>query len=115
MALFQWLKNAGAQPSIAHASSAPQGPLIRRRCHFSGLVQGVGFRWEAKTLAFQLGLTGWVRNEADGTVTAEVQGGEGSVNEFLRAMRTVPRFDITEIRTVELPSREGETAFGVRY
>lgn len=115
MTFFQWLKNAGAQPRIAHTPSTPQGPLIRRRCHFSGLVQGVGFRWEAKTLAAQLGLTGWARNEADGTVTVEVQGGEDSVNEFLRAMCTVPRFDITEIRTVELPPCEGETAFGVRY
>lgn len=99
-----------AQPRTAHAPSAPQAPLIRKRYHFSGLVQGIGFRWEAKTLAIQLGLTGWARNEADGTVTAEVQGGEGSVNEFLRAMRTVPPFDITEIQTVELSPCESETA-----
>lgn len=114
MAWFQWLKNAGAQPRIAQAPDTP-GPLIRRRYHFSGLVQGVGFRWEANTLAAQLGLTGWARNEADGTVTVELQGWEASVNEFLRAMRTVPRFDITEIRAVELTPSEGETSFGVRY
>mgnify|MGYP002511758447 CR=1 FL=1 len=115
MSLFQWLKNAGAQPRTAPAPGAPQTPPVRRRYHFSGLVQGVGFRWEAKALAARLGLTGWAKNETDGTVTVEVQGGETRVREFLRAMRAVSRFDITEIQTVELAPREGETAFGVRY
>ena len=115
MAFLQWLKNAGSQPCVAHVPGAPRTPIIRRRYHFSGLVQGVGFRWEAKILAVQLGLTGWARNEPDGTVTVEIQGGEDYVHEFLRAMGTVPRFGITEIQTEELPPSEGETAFGVRY
>ena len=38
------------------------------------VVQGVGFRYRARYAAESLGLTGWVCNEADGTVTLEVQG-----------------------------------------
>lgn len=115
MSLFQWLKNAGAQPCAVPAPEDPRTPPVRRRCRFSGLVQGVGFRWEAKTLAARLGLTGWVRNENDGTVTVELQGGESSVSAFLRAMEAVSRFDITDVRVEELPLSQGETAFTVRY
>ena len=78
-------------------------------------MQGVGFRWEARLLAERLGLTGWARNERDGTVTVEVQGGPGAIGEFLRALRAVPRFDITDIRDEDLPLSGGETAFSVRY
>ena len=47
---------------------------VRRRLNFRGRVQGVGFRYKPKNLAKSMGLTGWVRNEMDGTVTLEIQG-----------------------------------------
>ena len=47
---------------------------VRKKLNFRGRVQGVGFRYKAKYLAQSLGLTGWVRNEMDGTVTLEIQG-----------------------------------------
>jgi len=56
---------------------------IRKRYVFKGRVQGVGFRYQAKYAAKSLGLTGWVRNEYDGTVTMEVQGSEGMINKLL--------------------------------
>lgn len=115
MSLFQWLKDSGAQSQAVRIPEAPQTPPVRRRCHFSGLVQGVGFRWEAKALAAQSGVTGWAKNESDGTVTVELQGGEASVRGFLRAIQTVSRFDITDIQIEELPPVKGETAFSVRY
>ena len=49
-------------------------PKVRRRYEFRGMVQGVGFRFTMCSLAESFGATGWVRNEADGSVTAEVQG-----------------------------------------
>lgn len=48
--------------------------IIRRRYRFKGRVQGVGFRYKATYEARTLGLTGWVRNEYDGSVSMEVQG-----------------------------------------
>ena len=56
---------------------------IRKRIVFHGRVQGVGFRYTAKYLAQSLGLTGWVRNEWDGTVTLEIQGREMLINKLL--------------------------------
>ena len=40
----------------------------------SGHVQGVGFRWATLEQAERLGLSGSVRNEADGTVRVEIEG-----------------------------------------
>lgn len=42
---------------------------IRRRWRFTGTVQGVGFRYYARAAALHLGLTGWVANNWDGSVT----------------------------------------------
>ena len=48
----------------------------KRREHicFTGYVQGVGFRYRLSHLAQYYGVTGWVRNEYDGSVSAELQG-----------------------------------------
>ncbi|PKA44585.1 acylphosphatase [Rhizobium sullae] len=52
--------------------------------HISGRVQGVSFRIWTKAQAQGLGLTGWVRNEYDGTVTALISGPDAAIGEMLR-------------------------------
>ena len=47
---------------------------IRVFYQFNGYVQGVGFRYRMSHLAGHFGVTGWVRNEYDGSVQAELQG-----------------------------------------
>ena len=47
---------------------------VRIRFQFVGQVQAVGFRWNTNSLAREAGVTGWVRNEPDGSVVAEIQG-----------------------------------------
>ncbi|MDD3471343.1 MAG: acylphosphatase [Syntrophaceae bacterium] len=47
---------------------------IRRRVEISGRVQGVSFRAYARSEARRLGLKGWVRNRADGSVEAVIEG-----------------------------------------
>mgnify|MGYP000131582827 CR=1 FL=1 len=56
---------------------------VRKHIIFHGRVQGVGFRYTAKYLAQSLGLTGWVANEWDGTVSMEIQGREALINKLL--------------------------------
>ena len=41
---------------------------------FTGRVQGVGFRYKVCYIARHHGMTGFARNEYDGSVTVEVQG-----------------------------------------
>lgn len=48
--------------------------MTRARVRVHGRVQGVFFRVETRDRARSLGLTGWVRNCADGSVEAVFQG-----------------------------------------
>ncbi|WP_444685566.1 acylphosphatase [Alkalicoccus luteus] len=52
----------------------------------TGRVQGVGFRYFAQLEALQRELSGWVRNEPDGSVRMEAQGDEESLHAFIRAL-----------------------------
>ena len=74
--------------------------LTAKRLTISGRVQGVWFRgWTVET-ANGIGLTGWVRNRADGTVEAVVQGTENAVAKFLARVHEGPpsaRVDSIEI------------------
>ncbi len=69
-----------------------------KRLVIAGQVQGVGYRDWMTREALSLGLEGWVRNGADGTVEALVYGDTASVEELLRACRRGPRLaDVTLI------------------
>ncbi len=64
---------------------------MTRRFVVSGRVQGVGFRWFVRNAARELGLTGWVRNLADGRVEAEASGPPEALDAFERRLREGPR------------------------
>ena len=55
-----------------------------------GRVQGVWFRAWTKEEAEALGLSGWVRNEPDGSVAAVLSGPEARVREMLAALHRGP-------------------------
>ena len=63
-----------------------------RRLHLfvSGRVQGVFFRASTRDKARSLGLTGWVRNLADGRVEGLFEGGESDLVQMLEWCRTGP-------------------------
>ena len=46
----------------------------------TGRVQGVSFRWYTQQRARELGVTGWVRNEPDGTVLLHAEGEDDAVD-----------------------------------
>lgn len=115
MNLFQWLKNAGAGVPVIPAHESADKPPVRRRYRFYGLVQGVGFRYEAIGLASQLSLVGWVKNEHDGSVTIEIEGAPNYIDSFIMAIRAVRRFNITEIKVDDLPLLGTETTFKLLF
>jgi len=47
---------------------------VAKHVFFRGRVQGVGFRYTVRQIAAQFGLTGTVKNLADGSVEAVFQG-----------------------------------------
>ena len=87
---------------------------VRKHIVFHGRVQGVGFRYTAKYLARSLGVTGWVKNEWDGTVVMEVQGREMLINELLKGLNRNSFIEIEWIDTKEIPTEERESCFSVR-
>ena len=56
-----------------------------------GDVQGVGFRYFVQRTARQLGLTGWVRNNDDGSVELVAEGARQKLEELRRAVERGPR------------------------
>lgn len=88
---------------------------IRKRITFHGRVQGVGFRYTARLAAGSLGLIGWAKNEYDGTVTMEVQGSEGMINKLLVRLNTDHFIRIEWMDSEEIPIREDEKGFQIKY
>ncbi|MDF1808741.1 MAG: acylphosphatase [Phycisphaerales bacterium] len=61
--------------------------VTRQRIIFQGRVQGVAFRARARSIASRYQVTGWVRNEHDGTVMLEAQGDESTLESYLEEIR----------------------------
>lgn len=87
---------------------------VRKFMKIYGQVQGVGFRYRANYAANSLGLTGWVKNEWDGTVEMEVQGTESQINQLLTLINQGTYVNIEEIKSRHLPVVEKESGFHVR-
>ena len=67
--------------------------MIRQRIIYTGRVQGVGFRATARAIARHHAVTGWVRNEDNGSVLLEVQGETAAVELFVTELqRDMGRF-----------------------
>lgn len=58
--------------------------MMAKEVTFEGRVQGVGFRHTVLELARGFDVTGWVRNEPDGSVLLLAAGEADEVNGFLR-------------------------------
>lgn len=70
---------------------------------FHGTVQRVGFRATSASIATALALKGWVRNEVDGTVSAEVQGDPADLARFLDELGSAMAGRISRFERRELP------------
>jgi acylphosphatase len=85
--------------------------VTARRIVISGRVQGVGYRDWMCARAEALGLSGWVRNRADGTVEALVHGDAGSIAILLRECREGPLLAAVRDIIEELTDPPGTTGF----
>lgn len=60
------------------------------KMNVQGRVQGVGFRYMTKMVADQLGVTGTVKNEDDGSVTIEAIGNDDIIQKFIKEVKKSP-------------------------
>lgn len=89
--------------------------LVRKHIVFSGWVQGVGFRYRARTAAEHYGATGWVKNEYDGTVTMEIQGTEKQIDQVIQAIEKGSFVRIENMKVRDLPVRDDEYSFSYEF
>ena len=85
-----------------------------RRLVISGRVQGVFYRAWTETNARALGLTGWVRNRADGSVEILAQGSEEAIDALVRRCWEGPSRAQVDKINVSNTEEEPATAFTVR-
>jgi acylphosphatase len=88
--------------------------VIRRRVVVHGLVQGVFFRDSTRRRALSAGVSGWVRNNRDGTVEAVLEGEAEAVERLVAFCREGPRgAQVDRIEVGDEPP-EGLVGFGIR-
>ncbi len=88
--------------------------MVCKHVHYSGHVQGVGFRYTAQRLAAMHGVAGWVRNLPGGDVELVVEGEPATVEGFLAALAARMADYITHTKVAdETPS--GLHEFEIRF
>jgi len=87
------------------------GTEKRVSARITGRVQGVGFRNFTQRRARRLGVTGWVRNEADGSVRLEAEGPTDALESLVEAVREGPR--TARVEAVDVDWSDAADAFEV--
>ncbi|HIC45613.1 MAG TPA: acylphosphatase [Methylophaga aminisulfidivorans] len=83
--------------------------IKQKHCLISGRVQGVSYRYSAQQQAHKLGVTGWVRNLADGPVELLIQGEAQQLEDMLNWANQGPRF--AEVTTIEVTEQSANLTF----
>lgn len=87
--------------------------MKRVAIRITGKVQGVFYRQSTREKAEELGLTGFVRNEPDGSVYAEAQGPEEQLERLISWCRRGPsRAVVTGVQVSDIPAGN-ESRFSV--
>lgn len=77
--------------------------MERRVVHYSGRVQGVGFRATVRQLARNVAVSGFVRNLYDGRVELVVEGTADEIGRLLAEVARVMRDNIDDVEQKLLP------------
>ncbi len=90
-----WMANAASKRCnigiLQIMKRLPPGSSVETvSVHITGRVQGVGFRAACIRQAHKMGVTGWVRNAADHSVEALLQGPHDQVDRMLSWLLTGP-------------------------
>lgn len=97
--------SAGARQENTHAK------IIRKHMILLGKVQHVGLRWRFLAAADQIGTTGWIRNDSDGSVTLEIQGTEEQIDKVFQMINRVDSIQIENMVERTIPVIPDENRF----
>jgi acylphosphatase len=102
----------GSHPLYADGKDKEK-PMKAIMVHYSGNVQGVGFRATAVMIARDFPVVGWVRNLSDGRVQLLAEGPTDQVDKFLKAIREHWKGDIEKEQTEEQKPTGKYKDFGI--
>ncbi|MGQ9680517.1 MAG: acylphosphatase [Candidatus Bathyarchaeia archaeon] len=89
--------------------------MIRLHIYVLGKVQGVFYRSNTCEKAEELGITGWVKNLADGRVEIIAEGEEEKLKKLVEWCRVGPRWAKVEDLNVNVEPATGEfKSFGIK-
>ena len=91
------------------------GALKHYNIKISGKVQGVFFRDSTKKKAQELGLSGFVRNEPDGSVYIEAEGDAALLEEFVAWCKHGPQLARVENIDIQEGDYVGFDAFVIAF
>jgi acylphosphatase len=84
------------------------------RLVIEGRVQGVGYRWWAVETGRRLGLDGWVRNRADGSVEILALGTPAAIGQFVADCHSGPKGAAVRSVRRETAADDGSAGFQQR-
>ena len=70
-----------------HTENGCTAGVHRCTCHFTGRVQGVGFRYTAQNIALQYDVAGYVRNLSDGRVEVVMEGPDLEIDALIDSIK----------------------------
>ena len=88
---------------------------IRKEFHFEGNVQNIGFQFEVQSHSKPLGITGYAKNNEDGSVTAQLQGSLKNIDKVILDLQNIDRIQIDSITEKEIPLDYYERDFSIIY
>ena len=87
----------------------------QRIIHFSGSVQGVGFRYTTHQIAAGYDIGGYVRNLPDGRVECVVEGEPAEIDAFINELKGAMGGYIHRQTQQRAPSSEKLNSFTVKF
>lgn len=74
-----------------------------------GSVQGVFFRYTTRKVARKIGLTGFVKNMADGSVYIEAEGNESDLKKLLEFAKEGPKY--AKVENIKFEFKEAQNKY----
>ena len=89
--------------------------MVRKAITVKGYVQGVGFRYRAYNAANLYRVTGWVRNNPDGSVSMEMQGSEEEIDKVFETICNGRYVEIDDMEVKRIDPVPDERGFEIRF
>jgi acylphosphatase len=96
-------------------NTASAAAATRRIVHYSGRVQGVGFRYTVQNIALQFNVRGYVKNLPDGRVELVMEGSDAEMDAIMDRIREKMSGFVKDVKTQTAPATGEFGQFSIRH